>query len=99
MQHALTARAEEDLLVPLDLVVELRWNAHSAAFARPIAYRDHGDPAAPRQDHLVAAAERLVDGAEDLLAPAAVALDVGAEALDRFLERCGFGFARVGKAP
>src|SRR4029453_6985172 len=47
---------------------------------RPRAPRD---PPAPREDHLVAAAQLTVDGADELAAPLAIALDLGPEPSDR----------------
>src|SRR5262249_5914759 len=86
VQHALAVRAEDELLVALDLVVELRRDVHVTALAGAAANRNDGNAAATREDHLVAAPQVGVDRDDQLVASRAIALDVVAEAADRVLE-------------
>src|SRR5262249_19214140 len=54
VQHALAVRAQDHLLVALDLIVELGRHVHVATLAGAAAHRHDGDAAATGKDHLVA---------------------------------------------
>ena len=80
VQHALAVRAEDHLLVALDLVEELRRNVHAAALAGAVAHLDHRERRrAARRSSRSAGADRRRRSPTSSCAPAALALDLAAE--------------------
>src|SRR5690606_23077156 len=85
---AVAARALPHFAVALQLVEELRRQAHAAsrAYARPRL--DYGGAAAHAEDLLVLAAQAAIDAVRQLLAPSLGFVDALAE-LGRFRARRG----------
>src|SRR5437667_6785258 len=87
-EDALAARAEDHMLVTLDLVEELGRDAHPAALTDTPADLHDRHPTPAREDQLVLAAEVGGDRLYQLAAPGSLALDLGRQ-MGEFLSLVG----------
>src|SRR5207249_12249932 len=69
VQNTVAVRTDDDSLVALDLVGQLRRDAHVAPLTRPTPHFHDGEPPSPHENRLVLAPQLRVYGGRQLVAP------------------------------